>query len=265
MGLIRYFKHLLTQSEERRAALVVDDFHRRFGYRFHNVEYLREALTHRSFVRSIDHNARSNERLEFLGDSILGAVIAEHLFKANHDFDEGDLTKTKAQLVNETSLASVALESGLNDLIFLSPDEERTGGRERHSIISDTLEAVIGAVYLDGGLRAAKDFIMRILIARKKDILANIAQPNFKGDLLEYLQARGDSPPHYEVVSESGPDHEKIFKVAVHTNGKITGTGIGATKKEAEQHAAATALDNVRKIGETDRVNDNTSKKNNHS
>jgi ribonuclease-3 len=178
--------------------------------------------------------------------------MAEHLFRSNSHFNEGDLTKMRAQMVNETSLAAVSVESGLNEFILISPDEERTGGRERNSIVSDAFEAVIGAVYLDGGLTAARKFIKRVLISRQSDILTNVAQRNFKGELLEFLQAKGEPPPHYEVVSESGPDHEKIFNIAVRANGTIVGSGVGGTKKEAEQNAAADALDNIKTAEFTD-------------
>jgi ribonuclease III len=250
--LFKFLKNIFSPSAEKQSARLVGEFHRQFGYRFQNVNYLMEAMTHRSYVRSIDHKAHSNERLEFLGDSILGTIMAEHLFRSNSDFDEGDLTKMRAQLVNETSLAAVSVESGLNKFILISPDEERTGGRERNSIVSDAFEAVIGAVYLDGGLSAAREFIKRVLISRKIDILTNVAQRNYKGELLEYLQGKGEPPPYYEVVSESGPDHEKIFNIAVRTNGTIVGTGVGGTKKEAEQNAAADAMENIQTAEFTD-------------
>ncbi|MBN2225877.1 MAG: ribonuclease III [candidate division Zixibacteria bacterium] len=224
---------------------MIQDFQTKLGYRFKNESFLLEALTHRSYVRTVDHNTRSNERLEFLGDSVLGMVIAEHLLLSNPKFDEGDLTKCKALLVNEAALAGVAMESGLNRFILLSPDEERTGGRERNSIMSDAVEAVIGAIFLDGGLNPARDFIRRILIIRENEILNDVSQRNFKGELLEYLQARGGGPPHYEVLSEEGPDHNKTFTIAVYTNGEMTGTGTGSTKKEAEQQAAAVALERL--------------------
>lgn len=258
MDLFKFFKNIFLQSAEKQTATLVKEFHKRFGYRFHNADYLREAMTHRSYVRSVDHDARSNERLEFLGDSILGAIVAEHLFRGNNDFNEGDLTKMRAQLVNETSLAAVAVESGLNEFILISHDEERTGGRERNSIVSDAFEAVIGAVYLDGGLPAAREFIKRVLISRKKEILTYVAQRNYKGELLELLQAQGEPPPHYEVVSESGPDHEKVFNIAVRANGEIVGTGVGGTKKEAEQNAAADALDNIKKSKHADTEPENS-------
>lgn len=245
MGLRELLDGLFSGNRGNQANKLIEDFHQKLGYRFKNGSFLWEALTHRSYVRTVDHNTRSNERLEFLGDSVLGMVIAEHLLLTNTNFDEGDLTKCKALLVNESALAGVALESGLNQFIMLSSDEERTGGRERNSIMSDAVEAVIGAIFLDGGLTPAREFINRILITRENEILNDISQRNFKGELLEYLQARAAGPPHYEVLSEEGPDHNKTFTIAVYTNGEITGTGTGSTKKEAEQHAAAVALERL--------------------
>lgn len=245
MGLRELLAGLFSGDREDEAEKLIQDFQTKLGYRFKNESFLLEALTHRSYVRTVDHNTRSNERLEFLGDSVLGMVIAEHLLLSNPKFDEGDLTKCKALLVNEAALAGVAMESGLNRFILLSPDEERTGGRERNSIMSDAVEAVIGAIFLDGGLNPARDFIRRILIIRENEILNDVSQRNFKGELLEYLQARGGGPPHYEVLSEEGPDHNKTFTIAVYTNGEMTGTGTGSTKKEAEQQAAAVALERL--------------------
>lgn len=204
-------------------------------------------MTHRSYVRINSDDIPSNERLEFLGDSVLGLLIADYLFKTYPDYSEGDLTKTKAMLVNETTLSMVGRETGLNNFIYLSEDEEKSGGRERNSIVSDAMEAVIGAIYLDGGLMPARSFIRRTILSYIGDVMADAEQYNYKGELLEYLQARGNRTPHYEVISESGPDHEKTFKVAVRTNGVITGTGSGLSKKEAEQRAAARALKELRK------------------
>ncbi len=224
-----------------------------FGYHFKTPGHLREALTHRSYVRNVDHKARSNERLEFLGDSVLGILVSEYLHSHYPDYAEGELTKTKALLVNETALAGIAKTSRLNEFIFLSDDEERTGGRDRASITSDAFEAVVGAIYLDGGLDPARDFIYRILLTNEKKIISDENQRNYKGELLEYLQARGENPPYYEVVSENGPDHAKIFRVAVNTGGTITGIGEGSTKKEAEQRAAADSLQKLEEINQPDK------------
>ncbi|SYZ72390.1 Ribonuclease 3 [Candidatus Zixiibacteriota bacterium] len=229
----------IHQSDEKLA----DEFYQSMGYLFRDGAYLVKALTHRSLSRSGENSLPSNERLEFLGDAILGMLISQYLFETRPEFDEGDLTKTKALLVNEVALSMVGKECGLNNLIRLSPEEEKSGGRSRNSIISDAVEAVIGAIYLDGGLKAAQDFVRRMIISRTEEIMSLANQRNYKGELLEYLQARGQGAPFYEVIAEEGPDHDKTFKVAVHTNGEITGSGSGASKKEAEQKAAATSLE----------------------
>lgn len=257
MGLFDSIKRILnpTTGPHPRDSGLVARFFNDFGYNFSNPKYLNEALTHRSYVRSVDNNARSNERLEFLGDSVLGVVVSNYLYANNPDFAEGDLTKTKALLVNENALATIARESGLNKYIFLSEDEERTGGRNRLSITSDVFEAVVGAIYLDGGLKPAREFIHRILLSNERQIVSDENQRNYKGELLEHLQARGGIPPHYEVVSENGPDHAKVFKVAVTTGNSVTGIGEGSTKKEAEQKAAADSLHKLIKKNKSENKN----------
>lgn len=216
------------------------------GYYFHDLDLLHLALTHRSFYRKKNNRARSNERLEFLGDSVLGLVIADCLYRDYPGYREGHLTKIKAMLVNEITLSNVAKGIELNKHILMSPEENRLGGRERPSIISDAFESVIGAVYLDGGFDVAGDIIRRLIYLKKDVITTDDAQKNFKGDLLEKLQARGNGMPRYEVISERGPDHEKEFSIAVYTNGQKIGEGIGSTKKEAEQKAAAMAIDSLK-------------------
>lgn len=217
------------------------------GYHFRDTRYLLLGLTHRSYARSTNHDQPSNERLEFLGDSVLGLVISDQLYHDDPGESEGVLTKTKAMLVNETTLASIGREIGLNRFIRLSPEEDRAGGRERASIISDAFEAVIGAIYLDGGLDAARDIVLRHIYIRKDRIVTDSAQRNFKGDLLELIQAKGEGVPRYDVISEAGPDHEKTFHVVVTIGGVKVGEGIGTSKKEAEQKAASQALEALEK------------------
>jgi ribonuclease-3 len=240
--LFSFIKNLRRRSEIESDKKLVTEFDNRFGYLFQRSELLREALTHRSFFRAEEECPASNERLEFLGDSVLGLITAEHLHKTYPHFDEGDLTKAKAILVNEATLSRIGRECGLNAFIYISQEEEKTGGRERASIISDAVEAVIGAIYLDCGLNEAGKFVQRVLFSRAHEIFADSNQRNYKGELLELLQSRGSEPPQYEVVSEEGPDHEKTFKVVVRASGRITGTGTGSSKKEAEQKAASEAL-----------------------
>lgn len=215
------------------------------GYRFQDQNLLVLSLTHRSFTRFDPNHSPSNERLEYLGDSVLGLVISHQLFLDNPDTSEGELTKIKARLVNEVTLASVASRIGLHKHLRLSPEEDKAGGRDRASIVSDGLESVLAAVFLDGGLEAARGVILRAIYSHREDILSDDSQRNYKGDLLEKVQAVGENMPRYEVLSESGPDHEKIFTVAVYVLGKIAGRGTGSSKKEAEQKAAAEALENT--------------------
>lgn len=240
----------MHRSDKTTGAELSDDFFGKFGYRFKDTVLLFEALTHRSYIHYSDDADKSSERLEFLGDSVLGVVISEYLYKTNQDYNEGDLTKSKALLVNETTLSYVGQESGLNELILMSPEEEKSGGRSRPSIISDAVEAVIGAIYLDSGIDDAKRFIHELIVARADEIFADDTQRNFKGELLEYMQHLGQPPPYYEVVSEEGPDHDKIFNVMVRAGKEINGYGSGTSKKEAEQRAAEMALDKIRERDE---------------
>lgn len=212
------------------------------GYHFRDPSLLLLGLTHRSYSYSIDDYPSSNERLEFLGDSVLGLVVAERLYKDNPDLREGELTKKKALLVSEATLAEVGIDCGLNRHLLLAPEEARTGGYERPSIVSDAVESVIGAIFLDGGFDAARDVVIRLIYTREPQISSDATRMNFKGELLELVQSRGEAAPVYEVVSETGPDHDKIFDITVSIGGKEIGSGSGRSKKEAEQHAAADAL-----------------------
>lgn len=211
------------------------------GYKFRDPNLLNEALTHRSYANT-NGSSVTYERLEFLGDSVLGVIVARYLFIENPGYTEGELTKAKAALVNVKTLTQVAREQRLGEHIHLSPEEDRAGGRNRSSILSDVLEAVIGAVYIDGGNKAASQLIHRVLLIPYGQSDTRLLNVNFKGDLLELLQGDGLGLPRYEVVSEVGPDHEKVFTVAVFSNGREVGRGVGTNKKDAEQAAAREAL-----------------------
>lgn len=242
MGLWQRIRNAIRSGDEVLSDSRLADAQHVIGYTFRNLDLLRLALRHRSVAHAANAPIPSNERLEFLGDSVLGLVIADQLYRDNPEMSEGDLTKTKAMLVNETTLASRATDVGLNIFVQLSSDEERAGGSERPSIISDAFESVIGAVYLDGGIMSARDVILRLIYAHRDEITNDATQRNYKGDLLELVQAAGDGMPFYQIVSESGPDHAKEFEVAVFVNDRKLGMGVGNSKKEAEQHAAAEAL-----------------------
>lgn len=211
------------------------------GYRFRDRELLREALTHRSYANSVSDHP-TYERLEFLGDSVLGLVVARHLFVRHPEQSEGQLTKRKASLVNLKTLTQVAKREGLGQWIRLSPEEDKAGGRKRGSILSDVFESVLGAIYLDGGLEAATAVIERTILVPLSEDVPELLEVNYKGDLLEYLQGRGWGMPRYEVIDETGPDHQKIFTVVVYAHGQLAGRGVGSNKKDAEQLAAREAL-----------------------
>jgi len=219
------------------------ELERRLGYRFGDHRYLIEAVTHRSYARGVRNDEiDSYERMEFLGDAVLGVVVTEYLYRRYKSQREGNLTKIKATLVNERSLAQVARDLGLGEYILLSPEEEQGGGRRRRSILADACESLFGAVYLDGGLEAARRLIHRLVISQMDRFLTDVKQINYKGELLEHYQGEGLGMPRYELVSEIGSDHDKMFTLQVKMEGKIIGRGSGKSKKSAEQDAARAAL-----------------------
>jgi ribonuclease-3 len=222
------------------------ELEKRLGYRFSHPALLERALTHRSYVHSPENEGlRANERLEFLGDSVLGMVTSRFLFERFPEKSEGDLTKLKSTLVSEANLSRMAKCISLGSFLNLSEDEEKSGGRERSSIVSDAYEAVIGAVFLDGGLSPAQRMIENQILKKYLEITTDQTLHNYKGELLEYMQALGLGLPRYEVLEERGPDHRKRFTIAVTVGGKNVGQGVGKNKKEAEQKAARMALENV--------------------
>jgi ribonuclease-3 len=243
MGIWESFKTVFGPGKLDRTEKLLREFQGSINYRFNDVDLLRTALTHRSFAKSGDREwLPSNERLEFLGDSVLGLIVSEFLFSKYPEKFEGGLTKLKSLLVNETTLFRTAEALDLGKYILLSTEEERAGGRKRPSINADAFEAVIGAIYLDGGLVAVKQIVSRYILSQVAIIAADKTFRNYKGELLEHLQARGAGMPRYEVGSEEGPDHDKTFRVVVFCNGENIGSGTGPSKKDAEQKAAAQAL-----------------------
>jgi len=214
----------------------------KLGYFFKDTSLLEAALTHRSSKKG----KVSNERIEFLGDSILGLVVSHFLYQNFPEKGEGDLTKLKAILVSEQSLSLVARSLNLGDYIYLSSEEEKSGGRDKPSIISDAYEAIIGAVFLDGGFSYAEKLIKEKLLSRLDELTQKEVSYNYKGELLEFLQSSNLGLPKYKVVEEVGPDHQKVFTISVLVKGKVMGTGVGKSKKEAEQSAAKKALENLR-------------------
>jgi ribonuclease-3 len=243
--LLRFLQGLFTRSYSSSEPRL-GELEKKLNYRFKNPELLDRALTHRSYIHTPENQElRANERLEFLGDSVLGMVTSRFLFGHFPHKSEGDLTKLKSTLVSEANLSRIARSISLGSHLHLSEDEERSGGRDRNSIISDAYEAVIGAVFLDGGLSPAEKMIRSQILKRCVEITTDHTLHNYKGELLEYMQALGMGLPRYDVVEETGPDHQKRFTIAVAVKGKKIGQGRGKTKKEAEQKAARMALENM--------------------
>lgn len=215
-------------------------------HRFHNVKTLRCALTHRSCLPETGAlPSEANERLELLGDAVLDLIVVDYLWRRFPKLQEGDLSKLKAMLVSGTALQQVAQELRIGDFILMSESEARNGGRRRSSILEDTLEALIAALYLDGGMRAAERFVHKHILCRVDELTAPEADCNYKSKLLEYAQGRGICSPEYRIVREYGPDHRKGFDVAVFIGGVYAGEGSGASKKAAQQMAAKNALENI--------------------
>ena len=214
----------------------------KLGYQFQNPKLLDHALTHSSYAN--EHHLgsiSSNERLEFLGDSVLGMIVADHLYRTFPDLPEGDLTRIRANLVCEGSLVLVAKEWDLGRYLKLGKGENACGGRSRPSILADAVEAVLAAVFLDGGLEHDRDIIQRFLLDRMEQV--NRASRDHKTYLQELVQRKSGQVLSYELIGESGPDHDKKFDVEVLLNGKPCGKGTGSSKKRAEQAAAAAAID----------------------
>jgi len=218
-------------------------FQNHTGITFRDTDLLRRALTHRSYLGGEEaHGADSNERLEFLGDAVLELSVIEHLYQTYPEAREGEMTQKKSLLVSRSVLAERAERLGLGDFVLLSAAEREAGGGERRSILADAFEAVLGAVYLDGGLPAARSFVRHWLLRDSDRILGDTQMQNFKSILQERVQARLRLHPRYRVVSEEGPDHEKCFTVEVLVRSHVLGRGTGSNKKEAEQQAAQDAL-----------------------
>lgn len=217
---------------------------RLLGYSFDNTELLLEAVTHKSYANesSPADDVKHNERLEFLGDAVLGLLVGEHLMKSHPDVDEGELTRMRAALVNEQALFMAADEMKIGELLRLGKGEERSGGRDKPSLLADLFEALLGAVYLDGGLDAAMKMIERGLGNQIDAAASECSEFDPKSKLQVLLQQGGRHPPEYRLDHSEGPVHQRVFSVSVWTNGRKIGDGQGSSKKEAEQAAASSAL-----------------------
>ena len=218
------------------------DIQERIGYQFQNVALLNEALTHSSYANEQKGKIRHNERLEFLGDAVLSIVVSDYIFENCPEMPEGALTKLRASLVCEKSLFDFAKQIDLGAYIKLSNGERKNGGAHRPSIVADAFEALIAAIYLDGGMEAAKRHILRFVIPEIEHHRNNSFK-DYKTKLQEIIQKNPGERLEYQLVSATGPDHDKHFKVEVHLNSNVIGRGGGRSKKEAEQQAAREALE----------------------
>lgn len=219
------------------------------GHRFHKRELLQQALTHSSLLPELAASAAprsDNEQLEFLGDAVLGLAASEYLVERFPEWSEGQLSKSRAQLVREDALYAAALRLNIGKSLRLGRGEEKTGGREKPAVLADAFEAIVAALFLDAGLDATRSFLRRAVFDPALEQGAErLRQPDHKSGLQEYLQAHGQAPASYRVASESGPDHQKNFVIEVWIAGRALGTAQGASKKEAEQAAARLALEKL--------------------
>ena len=223
---------------------MIKDLETAIGYRFKNITLLQNALTHSSYANERWHNSLlSNERLEFLGDSILGMTVAEYLYRNFPDRPEGELTRMRADMVCEKALAKVAARIELGGQMMLGNGEEQSGGRNRDSILADAVESVIAACFLDGGMDAARQFIDRFVLVEVP--VQKMHNADYKTALQELVQQKKNQVLTYVLTGESGPDHDKRFEVEVRLNGTPIGTGSGSSKKRAEQDAARCAMEKM--------------------
>ena len=220
---------------------MIKDLEAAIGYRFQNIQLLQNALTHSSYANERWHNSLlSNERLEFLGDSVLGMLVAEYLYHNFPNRPEGELTRMRADMVCETTLAAAANRIGIGGHLQLGHGESRFGGRQRDSILADAMESVIAACFLDGGMEAAEGIVKRFILTEVP--VKKMHNADYKTALQELVQQKKNQVLAYSLIGESGPDHDKQFVVAVSLNGKPVGQGTGTSKKRAEQMAAQAAI-----------------------
>jgi len=216
------------------------------GHNFHDPDMLTHALTHRSSLQEAGGSySQSNELLEFLGDAVLGFIVVDYLYRSFPTRHEGELSKLKSILVSGKILHQVAREIKLGDYIILSHNEARNGGRDRASILEDSMEAVIAVLYLDGGFETARKFIYKWILSDVEEQIEGKFDDNFKSQLLEYAQGLGILSPVYKVVNEDGPEHRKRFEIEVCIDGRMLGIGYGRSKKAAQQQAARMAMERL--------------------
>ena len=223
---------------------MIKELEEAIGYRFHNISLLQNALTHSSYANERWHNGLlSNERLEFLGDSVLGMLVAEYLYRSFPNRPEGELTRMRADMVCEGTLAAAANRIGLGKHLLLGHGEEQGGGRSRDSILADAMESIIAACFLDGGLDAALEVVRRFILVEVP--VTKLHNVDYKTQLQELVQQKKNQALSYTLVGQSGPDHDKSFDVEVSLNGQVVGSGSGSSKKRAEQDAARAAIEKL--------------------
>ena len=223
---------------------MMKDLEAALGYRFQNIQLLQNALTHSSYANERWHNSLlSNERLEFLGDSVLGMLVAEYLYHNFPNRPEGELTRMRADMVCEQTLAAAATRIGIGEHLLLGHGEERFGGRSRNSILADAMESVIAACFLDGGIEAALKVVQQFILVEVP--VTKLHNADYKTQLQELVQQKKNQVLSYVLVGQSGPDHDKQFDVEVSLNGTVVGRGSGSSKKRAEQMAASSAIDSL--------------------
>ena len=223
---------------------MIKDLEVAIGYRFQNIQLLQNALTHSSYANERWHNSLlSNERLEFLGDSVLGMLVAEYLYHNFPNRPEGELTRMRADMVCEQTLAAAANRIGLGSHLLLGHGEEQGGGRHRNSILADAMESVIAACFLDGGIEAALKVVQQFILVEVP--VTKLHNADYKTKLQELVQQKKNQVLSYRLAGQSGPDHDKQFDVEVSLNGSVVGSGSGSSKKRAEQMAARSAIEKL--------------------
>lgn len=245
MGLLQKQNEVKTPpiSAERKKELQL--FEKHIGIRFRKLELLNLAFSHRSFANENSGEVDNNEKLEFLGDSVLGLVVSEYLYLTLTDKAEGDLARVKSFVVSEDSLADIAKSIKVDNFILIGKGEEYSGGRSKKAILADCMEAIIGAYYIDSGFKASKNFILKYLIPEINKVLEDRHRKDYKTLLQEFVQKKYKSYPRYSLVKKTGPDHDRTFWINVTIDGKDYGPGQGKNKKEAEQNAAGVAYKNL--------------------
>lgn len=214
----------------------------KLGYKFKNINLLKNALTHSSYANEVRNGFSSNERLEFLGDSVLSIIVSDYIFNKFPKMPEGELTRLRSSLVCEKALCEFSRELDLGDYLLLGKGEEKGGGRERDSILADAFEAVLAAIYIDGGMEPAKNHVMNFVLREIKHHSSEDTFKDYKTNLQEIIQQNPEESISYILTDESGPDHDKSFTVEVRMNSNVIGVGSGKSKKQAEQMAAKEAL-----------------------